>query len=290
MTDNARPINGPRDVMRLKRDDTTGLEAVAARFHSHAYDMHFHDEWLVGVTHAGVQDFFCRGRRRQSTPGRVILIEPGERHDGQAVAADGFAYNMLYMPQSLVRSAMGGNDAHIGFRETLADDGQLFHAVARACEAIFLEAPRLMIEDCRDQVMNHLARHLARHLGQDVTEKGSAPHPVAARAMDYLRARFDEEFGLDELAEAVGAADRFQLSRGFRREYGTSPHACLVQLRLAEARRLLREKVAPAEASALSGFADQSHMGRWFRRAYGMTPAAYRKGRTNVPEIAAKSR
>ena len=67
-------------------------------------------------------------------------------------------------------------------------------------------------------------------------------------------------------------------------------HACLVQLRLAEARRLLREKVAPAEASALSGFADQSHMGRWFRRAYGMTPAAYRKGRTNVPEIAAKSR
>ncbi len=60
--------------------------------------------------------------------------------------------------------------------------------------------------------------------------------------MDYLRARFDEEFGLDELAEAVGAADRFQLSRGFRREYGTSPHACLVQLRLAEARRLLREK------------------------------------------------
>ncbi len=60
--------------------------------------------------------------------------------------------------------------------------------------------------------------------------------------MDYLRARFDEEFGLDELAEAVGAADRFQLSRGFRRAYGTSPHACLVQLRLAEARRLLREK------------------------------------------------
>lgn len=57
MIDNACPINGPRDVMRLKRDDATGLEAVAARFHSHAYDMHFHDEWLVGVTHAGVQDF-----------------------------------------------------------------------------------------------------------------------------------------------------------------------------------------------------------------------------------------
>jgi AraC-like DNA-binding protein len=108
--------------------------------------------------------------------------------------------------------------------------------------------------------------------------------------MEYLRARFDEEFGLDELAQAAGAADRFQLARGFRREFGTSPHAYLVQLRLAEARRLLREKVPPAEAAALSGFADQSHMGRWFRRAYGMTPAAYRRGRTNVPEIAAAKR
>ncbi|RYY91462.1 MAG: AraC family transcriptional regulator, partial [Comamonadaceae bacterium] len=33
-----------------------------------------------------------------------------------------------------------------------------------------------------------------------------------------------------------------------------------------------------------SGFADQSHFGRWFRRAYGLTPAAYRSGRTNVPD------
>lgn len=283
MTDTNHHGHDARDIMRLKRNDATGLEAVAARFHSHAYDMHFHDEWLVGVTHAGVQDFFCRGQRRQSTPGRVILIEPGERHDGQAVKADGFIYNMLYMPQSLIRDAMGGNDAHIGFRETLADDQQLFQAIARACEAIFLQAPQLMVEDYRDQVTHHLARHL----GQARPEMGTVPHPVAARAMDYLRARFDEEFGLDELAKVAGAADRFQLSRGFRREFGTSPHAFLVQLRLAEARRLLREKTPPAEAAALSGFADQSHMGRWFRRAYGMTPAAYRRGRTNVPEIAA---
>jgi hypothetical protein len=42
---------------------------------------------VVGVTHDGVQDFFCRGARRQSTAGRVILIEPGERHDTEHGAA-----------------------------------------------------------------------------------------------------------------------------------------------------------------------------------------------------------
>jgi len=38
-------------------------------------------------------------------------------------------------------------------------------------------------------------------------------------------------------------------------------------------------------AALASGFADQSHLGRWFRRAYGLTPAAYRLGRTNVPDV-----
>jgi transcriptional regulator GlxA family with amidase domain len=102
--------------------------------------------------------------------------------------------------------------------------------------------------------------------------------------MDYLYAHHAQAFGLDELARSAGAADRFQLARAFRRQFGTSPHACLVEIRLAHARAMLRTKVDPAEAAAASGFADQSHLGRWFRRAYGITPAAYRRGRTNVPD------
>ena len=96
-------LDKTRDKFQLRRDQATGLEAVGAQFHSHAYDMHFHDEWLVGVTHHGVQDFFCRGQRRQSTTGKIMLIEPGELHDGQAIRDDGFTYSMLYLPQSLVR-------------------------------------------------------------------------------------------------------------------------------------------------------------------------------------------
>lgn len=59
------------DFVQLVRHPQSGIEAVTARFGGHAKDMHRHEEWLVGVTHAGVQDFFCRGRRRQSTSGRV---------------------------------------------------------------------------------------------------------------------------------------------------------------------------------------------------------------------------
>lgn len=270
------------DSLRFTRDGHSGIDAVTAQFHGHAYDMHTHDEWLVGVTHAGVQDFFCRGRRCQSTAGKVILIEPGERHDGQAVHEQGFRYSMLYLPQGWMRAQMGGRDADLGFRHTLVADASLGIAVAQACDAILSDAPRLAVDAARDRMLALLRRHLGRPVA---AEPGAGAH-LAERAMEYLQAHHDGVFGLDELAHAAGAADRFQLARAFRRRFGTSPHACLVEIRLARARALLRSDVQPAQAAAASGFADQSHLGRWFRRAYGLTPAAYRTGRTNVPDAA----
>lgn len=275
-------LDKTRDIFQLRRDQATGLEAVGARFHSHAYDMHFHDEWLVGVTHQGVQDFFCRGQRRQSTTGKIMLIEPGELHDGQAIRDDGFTYSMLYLPQSLLKQEMGGSDAAIGFRSTVTDDPRLAGAIARTSSLILDAAPRLSIEEGRDEII----ALLCNHLGRDAPKARLISKEISERAMEYLRAHFEEDIGLDQLIEAVGATDRFSLSRSFRRRYGTSLHACLVQLRLAAARRLLREQETPAQAAMLSGFADQSHMGRWFRRTYGLTPAQYRRGRTNVPDLA----
>ena len=275
-------LDKTRDIFQLRRDQATGLEAVGARFHSHAYDMHFHDEWLVGVTHHGVQDFFCRGQRRQSTTGKIMLIEPGELHDGQAIRDDGFTYSMLYLPQSLLKQEMGGSDAAIGFRSTVTDDPRLASAIARTSSLILDAAPRLSIEERRDEIITLLCNHL----GRDAPKTRLISSETSERAMEYLRAHFEEDIGLEQLVEAVGASDRFALSRSFRRRYGTSLHACLVQLRLAAARRLLREQETPAQAAMLSGFADQSHMGRWFRRTYGLTPAQYRRGRTNVPDLA----
>lgn len=272
---------GRRDFVRLARHEPSGLEAVTAQFTGHAYDMHHHDEWLVGVTHRGVQDFFCRGRRRRSTEGRVILIEPGERHDGQAPCEDGFRYSMLYLPQDWLRREIGGSDASVGFRETLADDNRLGAAIARTCRDVLTDAPRLAIEAARDEALLLLRRHLGCAARR---EPPLEPSGVADRAMEYLRAHFGAPIGLDELAREAGAADRFQLARAFRKRFGASPHAVQVGLRLASARALIRLQTPLAEAALASGFADQSHMGRWFRRAFGLTPAAYQRGRTNVPD------
>src|SRR5689334_13902676 len=69
----AQAMSTSADFVRLVRDTVSGVEAIRAGFCAHAYDLHRHDDWLVGTTEHGVQEFFCRGKRHRSTPGRVIL-------------------------------------------------------------------------------------------------------------------------------------------------------------------------------------------------------------------------
>ncbi len=280
-------MNAPSDRIRFVRDSASGVEAIHARFAGHAYDLHRHDDWLVGVTERGVQDFFCRGVRQRSTPGRVILIEPEEAHDGQAGTPDGFAYSMLYLPRSWMRAGLadtpGGDPA---FPAILSEDATLGGAIRRACTVLAHPAERLT----RDAALDAVLRLLRPHLGRP-DRQTAARHDrrVAQRARDLLHDELAEDIGADALAREAGAMDRFQLARAFRSAYGTSPHAYLVQTRLLHARRLLAGGERPAAAAASCGFADQSHLGRWFRRAYGMTPAAYRAGCTGVPDDRAET-
>lgn len=152
--------------------------------------------------------------------------------------------------------------------------------IADAFQALQSQDLRIVRQAALDALLGKLARHLAWR--PRLTADPRLP-TVALRARDYLHAHMDQDLGLDDLARATGV-DRFRLSRAFKAAFGLAPHAYLVQLRLAKARRLLAAGQPPALVAMSLGFADQSHMGRWFRRAYGLTPAHYRRRCSNLPD------
>ncbi|MCU1761868.1 AraC family transcriptional regulator [Pseudomonas sp. 14P_8.1_Bac3] len=270
----------------LAQDADTGIETLRAHFEGHAYDPHWHDSYLVGVTEQGVQQFNCRRAKHQSTPGKVFLLEPGDIHDGEAPTADGFTYRMLYLdPHWLQRevSALFDNapdNAELSFANTLATDMRLAHATGHAFQALHGGELKIVRQTALDGLLERLTTHL--HWRARYREDPRLPL-VAQKAREYLHAHAHEDVGLDQLAAATGV-DRFRLTRAFKAAYGIAPHAYLVQLRLATARRMLARGEQPATVAMALGFADQSHLGRWFVRAYGLTPALYRKRCSNLPD------
>jgi AraC-like DNA-binding protein len=81
---------------------------------------------------------------------------------------------------------------------------------------------------------------------------------------------------LADLARESGVS-RFQLLRAFARELGMTPHAYIMQRRVALARRLLLEGMTLTEVAVSCGFYDQSHLNRCFVRQFGVTPRRYRE-------------
>jgi len=270
----------------LKQDALSGIETMRAHFEGHAYDPHWHDSYLVGVTEQGVQQFNCRRQKHLSTPGKVFMLEPGDIHDGDAPHAEGFTYRTLYLePQWLdreLRSLFEQTPAstQLSFAATLADDARLATATANAFQTLHDEEMRIVRQTALDTLLSSLTSHLRwRTL---ITPDPRLPL-VAQRARDFLHSHMTQDIGLDDLARETGV-DRFRLTRAFKAAFGIAPHAYLIQLRLAKARQLLARGELPVAVAAALGFADQSHLGRWFQRAYRMTPADYRRRCSNLPD------
>jgi len=270
----------------LKQDADTGIESVRAHFVGHAYDPHWHDSFLVGVTEQGVQQFNCRRVRHRSTPGQVFLLEPGDIHDGLAPTAEGFTYSTLYLEPAWLDDQLRALFEHApsaglpSFADTLCHDERLARATALAFNSVHYQDLRIVRQTAMDDLLACLTRHL--HWRKRVNPDPRLPL-TAQRARDYLHAHLDRDIGLEDLAQACGV-DRFRLTRAFKAAFGLAPHAYLIQLRLARARRLLSQGQTPAEVAMALGFADQSHLGRWFRRAYRLTPADYRRRCSNLPD------
>lgn len=275
-----------RNWIELKQDATSGIETVRAHFEGHAYDPHWHDSFLVGITEQGLQQFNCRRQQHNSTPGKVFLLEPGDIHDGTAPEAGGFTYRTLYLdPRWLDRELRAQfeeapDNAQLSFAATLAEDPRLAIATADAFEAMHHDELRIV----RQTALDHLLANLTSHLRWRTLVDPDPRLPlVAQRARDYLHSHLQQDIGLDDLAQVTGV-DRFRLSRAFKAAFGLAPHAYLIQLRLTRARHLLARGEAPVSVAAALGFADQSHLGRWFQRAYRMTPADYRRRCSIVPD------
>lgn len=267
-----------REWRRYRRSDHLPVEALHARFQAHVYHRHSHDAYCFGVTESGAQTFRCRGWSRTSAAGMVMALNPDEPHDGRSADALGFGYRMLYVAPGLVAELMGEATGRAAgpplFPEPVLTDTRLARSLRRL-HATLLEAPGRLAED---EAVAGVVLAMARHSAGGTVEPRPVPPmaaQLAARVRELLHER--DDLGLDELAARCGAS-RFAVHRAFRDVHGMSPADYHRQVRLDEARRLLRAGTSIAEAAARTGFSDQSHLNRWFGRCFGITPGDYRRG------------
>ncbi|SEJ57985.1 transcriptional regulator, AraC family with amidase-like domain [Cribrihabitans marinus] len=107
---------------------------------------------------------------------------------------------------------------------------------------------------------------------------------LTARAHALMEAALDDPLPLAEIARQLGSSAR-SLQQQFRLRLDTTPQDHYLQLRLAEARRLVTDTDMPLMQVAMAtGFTSQSSFARAFRTAHGLSARDLRASRATAAE------
>lgn len=270
--------NGRADTAILLPQPLPGVTLLSARYRRRRFRRHTHDGYALGVIDAGALGYAYRGAHVVAPAGAVNLVVPGEPHDGHAVAEEGWRYRMFYFePQVLadVAAQMADGPRDLPwFPAGVVHDSVLADLVGRTHRCLSDPASSGVARE--SALLGLLSAFIRRHADDPPPEKAavSAAGPLS-RARDYIHDHSDDAVSLSDLARTAGLSP-YHLIRAFRRAFGLTPHAYLVQTRVAAARGRIDAGVPLAEAALASGFADQSHLTRHFGRIVGLSPGAYR--------------
>jgi AraC-like DNA-binding protein len=265
------PITESIRFHRLPVDGIDAMSATSVR----SFPRHTHDQFGVGVIDTGGHASLSEHGQVEAGAGSCIFVNPGEVHDGRAICSRSRSWRMLYFDPAVFANLR--TEVH----ESEAPDfafvsaARIHRPLRASFDAAFSYAQNVEPQDtmaCETALLNFAAQ-LSSH-GSARPDAAAKATPGVKRVRDRIDADPSAPLTLYLLANDLGIS-RYQLIRGFARELGLTPHAYILQQRVALARRLILAGHDLAEVAQLAGFCDQSHLNRCFVRQFGLTPRRY---------------
>lgn len=240
-----------------------------------SFPRHTHDQYGLGVIDRGAHASLSDQGQVEAGPGTLIAVNPGEVHDGRPLGGSPRSWRILSLEPALLRHLQGDVAEHeprpFAFASAAFQDTPLRHTFnALFAAATAPEAPLAGLR-CESLLLCLMARCTD---GIQVRRAPALASPPLRQLAELIEAELAGDVRLARLA-AVAGMSRFRLLRTFAAAYGLTPHAYVVQRRLARARGLIRAGCPLAEVASRCGFSDQSHLTRAFVRHLGVAPGGY---------------
>ncbi|OLE71512.1 MAG: hypothetical protein AUI36_02525 [Cyanobacteria bacterium 13_1_40CM_2_61_4] len=260
-----------KKVWRVPRLDN--LELLHLKTHSYEYPPHMHEEYSIVLILNGSETTTCRMGSHTAFAGDLLLINADELHSSKSVTVE---YRVMKLKAKTIAESLSWIWSHRlerrYFPELIIKDRILFQTLLRLHLKLEQQDTALAQEsDFASAITLLLTRTAGRHLA--LPRAGKESHHVE-RIRDYLKANYAGNVSLADLTSITNLSP-FYLLRVFRNRIGCPPHEYQTQLRIANARKLLREGKSVSRVALETGFFDQSHFSRSFKRIVGVPPGYY---------------
>lgn len=251
------------ESFKYKKSD--GITALSASISEYSFKKHAHEEYAIGVTLRGVQEYTLDGKFQSSKQNGVMLFNPGQLHDGNAQDKFGIDYIMLYFDQKHFAEIVAMDDSP-SFSSPVVYDHELEKRILNLSSAVMNEKDELY---CCE-----LANSLGNYLNPSLINKGRKDCKLAEIVKEMICCDLKNVISLKEISDELNLS-KYQLIRTFEASTGISPYQYYLNWKVENAKRIIENTKDIYSAITECNFVDITHLNRHFKKIYGVTAYQY---------------
>lgn len=272
-------IDGRLHLNRSSSDSPSSMKA-----------MHYHNKYELYYLFSGERYYFIKDHTYRVRPGSFVLIDKNEIHRTGAVGNAGYDRTVISFDEGCFDFLSDGVECERLLEPFRQGGGVLMLAgESKALAQMLLTGMEREWKEKGGECTLFLTTALVQLLALIVRENAdlqatrvditSFPHPTVSKVIAYINTHFAEEITL-EMLSSMFYISPWYLSRTFKKVSGLSFPRYLNNVRIKEAKRLLRQTKMPVSAVCEAvGYVSNAHFGRAFKSLTGRSPQEYRRER-----------
>lgn len=239
--------------------------ALSASMTDFTYKKHCHEEYALGVTLRGIQQYNLEGSFQSSHRNGVMLFNPEQTHDGSSYDKAGIDYVMLYIKPALIQEILGKKE--LRFTSPILYDEELARCILNLSHAIQNGKEESL---CSELLLTLV--HLVSNTEIDTVRRTN--NSLVKKAKDMMYSSLDNVLKLDDLSKEFDLS-KYQFIREFKTHTGISPYQFFLNCKVEHAKQSIEENKDIYSAVVDCGFVDLTHLNRHFKRVFGITAHEY---------------
>lgn len=238
------------------------------------FTKHYHDTYTIGLTYKGVLKSYNSFETYDSYEYSIRVNNPGEVHSGKSKEwSHANFYPTVDLLSNLYEQIFYEKKTPF-FQRHIVENKLLFLKLHNFFTAYFAKEDEMFVESLLIEALSELI--LSNTIYTKEYNKIFEDRKLIKNTYELINDSLDTNFTLDTLASNVNLS-KYHFLRLFKKEFGLTPHAFIINQRLNKANRLIQKGVSISQASVEVGFNDQSHYTRNFKKFFGYTPLTLKK-------------
>jgi len=246
------------------------------------YSTHSHETLALGILEHGViQVQFHEQSKQNVVSNTMIVFNPNQVHRTKKVSNNSYGYYTLHINtqwcKKIQDELFGKQDGFINVFPNIIEDTQIVEELLK----LYQEITQGKNADKYEETVEILLKNIFKNYC-DVTalhENKKEDNILLLKIEQYILDNVNNQITTQDISKEVNYSEAY-ISRVFKKKFGLSPHAFLVNQKINRAKNKLRNSKNQdlSQLAVEVGFYDQSHFTNTFKRYFSLTPKQYQKG------------